>query len=152
MVTRSLGAASGVWDQPEVSVALSGMSTMDHVTENLQTASESQVGLLTPEDREIIAEVRQTYASLEPIPCTACEYCLPCPEGVEIPRIFKIFNEAVAYDAWGNARWQYNNQLKADQRADKCVECGECEAVCPQNIPIIEWLATAHDKLAEPAK
>lgn len=145
-------ALQWVWDQPEVSVALSGMSNMEHVTENLQTAKESQVGLLTTEDHEIIAEVRQTYASLEPIPCTACEYCLPCPEGVEIPRIFKIYNEAEAYDAWGNARWEYNHQLKAEQRADNCIECGECEAVCPQNIRIIEWLATAHDKLAEPAK
>jgi predicted aldo/keto reductase-like oxidoreductase len=141
-----------VWDQPEVSVVLSGMSEMSHVTENLQTARESQVGLLPPEDHAIIAEVRETYASLEPIPCTACEYCLPCPYGVEIPRVFKIYNEAVAYDAWDQARWRYNNQVKADQRADNCVACGECEAACPQNIRIIDWLATAHEKLAEPAK
>ena len=145
-------ALQWVWDQPEVSVALSGMSEMAHVTENLQTGSESQVGLLTPKDHAIIAEVRKAYASLEPIPCTACEYCLPCPVGVEIPRVFKIYNEAVAYDAWDHARWTYNNQLKEDQRANNCIECGECEAVCPQNIRIIDWLATAHEKLAEPAK
>jgi predicted aldo/keto reductase-like oxidoreductase len=143
-------ALQWVWDQPDVSLALSGMSEMAHVTENLQTARESQVGLLTPEDHAIIAEVRETYASLEPIPCTACEYCLPCPYGVEIPRVFKIYNEAVAYDAWDQARWRYNNQVKAEHRADNCVACGECEAACPQNIRIIDWLATAHEKLGEP--
>jgi len=143
-------ALNWVWDQPEVTMALSGMSAMEHVEENLALANESAVGKLTPADRALVAEVRSAYASLEPIPCTQCEYCLPCPSGVAIPRIFDAYNEAAAFDTWGHARWAYNNPIKPEQRADNCIECGDCEAVCPQNIRIIEWLATVHEKLAEP--
>ena len=131
-------------------MALSGMSAMEHVEENLALADESAVGKLTPADRALVAEARSAYASLEPIPCTQCEYCLPCPSGVAIPRIFDAYNEAAAFDTWGHARWAYNNPIKPEQRADNCTECGDCEAVCPQNIRIIEWLATVHEKLTEP--
>jgi predicted aldo/keto reductase-like oxidoreductase len=139
-----------VWDQPEASTALSGMSTMEQVEENLATASESKVGKLTDKDHVLIEEIREAFSSLAPIPCTQCEYCLPCPSGVAIPRIFSIYNDAATYDAWGHARWAYNNPLKPEARADNCIECGECEAVCPQNIRIIDWLAKAHEKLAQP--
>lgn len=140
-----------LWDQPEVTTVLSGMSTMAHVEENLEIAEESRVGKLTGAERALVDQAREAYEALAPIPCTQCEYCLPCPFGVAIPRIFGAYNDAVAYDAWDHARWVYNNPIKPEQRADNCTECGECEAVCPQNIKIIEWLATVHDKLAEPA-
>jgi len=141
-----------LFDQPEVSMSLSGMSEMSHVEENLEIASESAIGKLTEADHERIEEAREVYFSLAPIPCTQCEYCLPCPSGVAIPRIFDMYNDAVAYDAWGHARWAYNNPLKPEARADNCIECGDCEEACPQNIKIIDWLATAHQKLAEPVE
>jgi hypothetical protein len=141
-----------LWDQPEVSTALSGMSTMQQVEENLETASASAVGKLSDKDHELIAEVQKAYDSLAPIPCTQCEYCLPCPNGVAIPRIFEIYNEGVMYEEFGGARWAYNNQVSAAARADNCIECGDCEAACPQNIEIIDWLAKAHEILSEPAK
>jgi uncharacterized protein len=144
-------ALNWLWDQPEVSTALSGMSVMEHVEENLVLAAEATIGKLTDADQALIAEAREKYASLAPIPCTQCEYCLPCPSGVAIPSIFEAYNEAVAFDAWGHGRWVYNNMIKPEARADNCIECGECEAICPQNIQIIEWLATAHEKLAKPA-
>jgi len=150
--TPAAWAFNWVWDQPEVSTALSGMSTMKQVEENLQTASESAVGKLTAKDHELIQEVRKVYDSLAPIPCTQCEYCLPCPNGVSIPRIFEIYNEAIMYDEFGGARWAYNNQVNPEARADQCIECGECEEACPQQIEIIDWLAKAHEKLAEPVK
>ncbi|MFW5713901.1 MAG: aldo/keto reductase [Brevefilum sp.] len=150
--TPAAWAFHWLWDQPEVSVAISGMNKMSDVEENLALADEAEVGKLTDEDRELVSEARQAYASLAPIPCTQCEYCLPCPSGVKIPTIFEMYNDAVAYDAWGHARWAYNNPLKPEARADNCIECGECEEACPQNIRIIEWLATAHEKLAEPAQ
>ncbi len=128
------------------------MNTMSDVEENLATASEATVGSLTEGDQEIIEEAHKVYDSLAPIPCTQCEYCLPCPSGVAIPRIFDFYNDAVAYDAWGHSRWAYGNLLTADERADNCVECGECEVVCPQNIKIIDWLATAHERLGEAVK
>jgi uncharacterized protein len=150
--TPAAWAFNWLWDQPEVSVAISGMNTMSDVEENLALADEAEVGKLTEKDQELIREARKAYESLAPIPCTQCEYCLPCPSGVKIPTIFEMYNDAVAYDAWGHARWAYNNPLEPEARADNCIECGECEEACPQNIRIIEWLATAHEKLAEPAK
>lgn len=144
-------ALNWVWDHADVSTALSGMSEMAHVDENVQIASESGVGKLTEADQALFDEIRKAYDSLAPIPCTECEYCLPCPNGVAIPRIFSIYNEAVAYDSWGHAHWAYKNQITPEARADNCIECGECEEVCPQNIKIIEWLATAHERMIEPA-
>jgi len=138
-------ALQWVWDQPEVSTALSGMSTMAQVEQNLVTASASGVGKLTEKDHALFEEARKAYAGLAPIPCTQCEYCLPCPNGVAIPRIFGLYNDAAAYDAWGHARWAYNEQMKPEEQADNCIECGECEAVCPQHIEIIDWLAKAHE-------
>jgi hypothetical protein len=143
-------ALNWVWDQPEVTMLLSGMSAMEHVDENLALAAEAKVGKLTKEDQALVAQVRDIYASLQPIPCTQCEYCLPCPSGVAIPRVFSIYNEAVAFDAWDSGQRAYNLFTKSEERADNCIECGECEAVCPQNIKIIEWLATAHKKLIMP--
>ena len=145
--TPAAWAFNWLWDQPEVSTTLSGMHTIADVEENLRLASEAAVGKLTEEDRRFVAEARKAYASLAPIPCTACEYCLPCPSGVSIPQIFEIYNEAVSFDAWENGRWSYNNQIKPEAWADQCIECGECEAVCPQNIEIIDWLAKAHEAL-----
>ena len=149
--TPAAWALHWVWDQPEVSTLLSGMHAMSDVEENVTSASESVVGMLTERDHEIIKEAQQVYQSLAPIPCTQCEYCLPCPSGVAIPRIFDLYNDAVAYDAWGHSRWAYNNMVDAAERADNCIECGECEVVCPQSIKIIDWLATAHERFGEPA-
>ncbi len=116
------------------------------------TASESEVGKLTEEDQHLIAEVQQAYEGLAPIPCTQCEYCLPCPSGVAIPRVFSIYNDSATYDSWSSGKWAYKFQMKPESRADNCIECGECEAVCPQNIEIIDWLAIAHEKLTDGVK
>ena len=124
------------------------MSTLEQVEENLLTASASGIGKLTDEDQDIVEGVCRAYASMEPIPCTACEYCLPCPSGVAIPRNFEVYNEAAIYDAWKHGRWAYENTIDEDARADQCVECGQCETVCPQNIEIIDWLARVHETLA----
>jgi predicted aldo/keto reductase-like oxidoreductase len=147
--TPAAWALQWLWDQPEVSVVLSGMSALEQVKENIETASTSSTGKLRVKDLALIEEVRQAYDALAPIPCTKCEYCLPCPNGVAIPRIFEIYNEGVMYDEFAGARWTYHNQVKPEARADNCIECGECEAACPQSIQIIDWLAKAHEKLTE---
>lgn len=148
--TPAAWAFHWVWNQPEVSTVLSGMSTLQQVEENLETASASGVGCLTAQDLALVEEVRAAYEGLAPIPCTQCEYCLPCPNGVSIPKIFAIYNEATMYEEFGDARWAYANQIPAAARADNCIECGECEAACPQNIEIIDWLAKSHEILTEP--
>ncbi len=141
-------ALQWVWNHPEVSLALSGMSAMEHVVENVESADRSGPGTLTPEELELIARVRDTYRELAPIDCTNCEYCLPCPNGVNIPRVFAIFNEAIMYNELRSARNAYN-WLKEEARADVCEQCGQCLELCPQGIPITEWLEKAHDLLSE---
>ncbi len=140
-----------LWNQPEVSVVLSGMSKMQHVTENVASADRSGVGTLTDEDLGLIERVRATYEELAPIPCTGCGYCVPCPSGVDIPRLFRIYNEAMMYDDLEGARRAYNTWVKEEQRANMCVECGTCQEKCPQGLEIIEWLQQVHEELSATA-
>jgi predicted aldo/keto reductase-like oxidoreductase len=138
-----------VWSQPEISVALSGMSTMPQVVENVKIASESRPGFLSPADLKVIAKIKATYKSMCPIPCTYCRYCQPCPNNVDIPHIFELYNDAVMYDDMRGGRFFYSGSfgMPPDQRADKCTECGECLEKCPQKIDIPEWLKKVHDAL-----
>jgi hypothetical protein len=141
-------ALQWLWNQPEVSVVLSGMSTMEHVVENVASADRAAVDSLTPEELALVERVQDAYENLQPVACTGCEYCLPCPSDVNIPRILAIYNKAVMYDDPRRGRFGYR-QLKEEQRADQCVECGECEEVCPQGLCITEWLKEAHALLCE---
>jgi predicted aldo/keto reductase-like oxidoreductase len=143
-------ALQWVWNHPEVSVVLSGMSAMEQVVENVASADQSGPGTLTPEELGLIARVRDKYRELSPIPCTQCEYCLPCPSGVNIPRILEIYNEAIMYNEYRSARMLYS-WLKEEERANLCETCGQCEELCPQGIPIAEWLEKAHRVLGEGA-
>ena len=142
--TMAEWALQWLWNQPEISVVLSGMSAMEQVEQNLQFASRSGIGSLNADDLATISRVQQAWSGLAPVPCTSCEYCMPCPNGVQIPRIFKLYNESVMYDRQGRGRDAYRTDLKEDQKADMCVECGQCESLCPQNIPIIQRLKEAH--------
>jgi hypothetical protein len=138
-----------VWNQPEISVALSGMSAMEHVVENVTIADRSRSGILTANDLELIGQVREAYLNLAPVPCTDCGYCMPCPNNVEIPSIFRIYNDLMIYDAPRMAWFRYQGPggLKEEQRADQCLECLDCVEVCPQAIPIPEWLKKIHTVL-----
>ncbi len=144
-------ALQWLWNQPEVSLVLSGMTAMEHVKENLASAGRSGVGILSEEELELVARVRDAYRELSPIPCTDCRYCQPCPSGVAIPNVFENYNSAIMYGAFAFYRVAYNQYMDAEQRADNCVECGECEAACPQQIEIINWLKKAHAFLTETA-
>lgn len=139
-------ALQWVWNHPEVSLLLSGMSTMEQVRENIASAERSGPGTLSVEELALIARVRDMYRRLAPIPCTGCEYCQPCPSGVKIPRIFEIYNEAIMYGTPEQARMFYG-WLKEEERADRCAACGECEDKCPQDIAITEWLDRVHQAL-----
>jgi hypothetical protein len=135
-----------VWNQSEISVALSGMSTMQQVVENVASADRSGPRTLTADELAVIDRVREAYSGSSPIPCTSCGYCQPCPSGVDIPTIFQIYNESIIYDdpRRGRGRYRGPDGLKEEQRADQCIECEECLEACPQKIPIPEWLKKAH--------
>lgn len=135
-----------VWNHPEVSVALSGMSAMDQVVENVASASEAEPNQLSECELQLISQVRDKYLELCPIPCTECRYCSPCPNGVLVHRNFGIYNWGAMYGNMEQAQAQYH-AMHEGQRASACVQCGVCEEVCPQRIPIIEWLDTVHEAL-----
>jgi predicted aldo/keto reductase-like oxidoreductase len=141
-------ALQWIWNQPEVSLLLSGMSTMEQVVENVASAGRSGPGTLTKEELELVAQVREAYLKLCAIPCTACEYCLPCPSGVNIPEIFGIYNDMLMYGDEARARMFYS-WLDENQRANLCIECGECLEKCPQQIEIPDWLKKAHEVLCQ---
>jgi predicted aldo/keto reductase-like oxidoreductase len=136
-------ALQWLWNQPEVSVALSGMSTMQQVEENLASAERSAAEPLSADELALVGRVRDQYRALTPIPCTDCKYCQPCPNKVAIPRIFDLYNMAMIYNAPDRARRAYEHWVREEERANCCLECGECESKCPQGIQIIEWLEKA---------
>ncbi len=135
-------ALQWVWSIPEVSFVLSGMSTMRHVEEDLEYAARSRPGLLGAEELAVVARVRDLYRELSPIPCTACRYCMPCPQGVAIPDILTLYNDAHMYGDVSRQRFFYT-WLDEEERADRCTACGECEGACPQGIAVSGWMEKA---------
>lgn len=141
-------ALKWVWNQPEVTLLLSGMSTLEQVEENLSIASKAETNILSDEEKNVYKEIEAEYNRIMPIACTDCKYCLPCPYGVLIPNIFSLYNQGKAYDDMDGSKFVYNNYIAVDAHADKCVACGECEEKCPQNIEIIDWLSIAEKAFA----
>ena len=141
-------ALQWTWNQAQVSVVLSGMTTMQQVVENLDSAERSDAGMLSEEELSLVEKVREEYRRLTPVPCTQCRYCLPCPNGVEIVDILNYYSDAVIYDNSGAPGFLYRN-LPEEKQAHNCVECFECEEKCPQGIPISEYLKKAHELLGE---
>jgi hypothetical protein len=140
-------ALEWLWDRPEISVVLSGMTTMTQVEENLRTASNSRIGVFGESEQKLIAEVREKYLARTVIPCTKCSYCMPCPNGVDIPGNFELYNYAHLYENVADARIRYKLFAPEPQRASACIACGICEELCPQKIPISEWMPKVTDLL-----
>jgi predicted aldo/keto reductase-like oxidoreductase len=141
-------ALQWLWNKPQVSVVLSGMSTMEQVVQNVASANVSGVGTLNEQELTLIGRVRDKYDELCPIPCTQCRYCMPCPNGVDIPRNFAAFNMGVMYAAFAEARRRYQN-IPEDARASACIQCRQCEDLCPQSIEISAWMPVVHEVLGE---
>ena len=141
-------ALDWLWDQPQVSVVLSGMSTMNHVEENLSFACASSIGAFSPAEHALIAEVREKYRARIVIPCTRCGYCMPCPTGLDIPGNFEFFNYAHTFDDVPSAQFRYKAFLTEAQRSGSCINCGTCEPLCPQHIAISEWMPKVSALLA----
>lgn len=139
-----------VWNHSEVSIALSGMSTMNQLIENVRVAAEGRPNSLTQEELSLITKVKETYKTKFRVNCTGCAYCMPCETGVNIPGVFAAYNELFAFDDSEMSLMRYNIMLPPEQRASNCAECGECEEKCPQHIPIREELKKAHEMLYRP--
>ena len=136
-------------NMPEISVITSGMSNMQQLKENIAMFSQPDMvaGCLTPAEAQVIADARVTYNSIVTIPCTACNYCIPCPFGVQIPNIFGLYNDAHRFEHFDQPRRAYMFMKNAGGDASKCVGCGVCLEKCPQEIDIIEDLKVANAAL-----
>lgn len=141
-----------LWNQPEVTCVLSGMNSLDMIRENCRIASDARAGAFTPEDFALIARLRKELSGTVRVGCTGCGYCQPCPQGVDIPGIFRCFNE-IPVDGRGRARREYL-QTTAMRRPSTgvahCVGCGKCELHCPQGLAIREDLKRAARELETP--
>lgn len=142
-------ALQWVWNQPEISLALSGMSTFRQVEENIASAERSGIDILSDEELALIAQVREQYRKLSPLSCTGCRYCQPCPQGVKIAAIFELYMDAVMYNYKDRSITVYTDWIAPENRADRCLECGQCEERCPQGIQISSWLKKIHSFLTQ---
>jgi uncharacterized protein len=136
-----------IWNQREVNVVLSGMSTMEQVEENIQIAEEGKISSLAPEEKDLIQEVREVYQTRMHVGCTACGYCIPCPEGVDIPLNLNLLNDVHIYQNMEKPMGNYSFLTAKKQSATFCTECGECEDKCTQNIEIRKYLKETEETL-----
>jgi predicted aldo/keto reductase-like oxidoreductase len=132
-----------VWNHPEVSVALSGMSTMQQVTENVKTANCSVPPTLNQEELRFVGQLTRKYKKLGFVGCTNCRYCMPCDEGVNIPEITAFLNEYFIKQEGKEVKTNYHEHIKPENQASRCVKCGKCEQKCPQQLPIRNILGRA---------
>lgn len=130
-------ALQWLWNQKEISVVLSGMSTMEQVKENILSATFSAVNSLTLDEIDIIEEIAEKMRG--PVSCTRCAYCMPCPNGVNIPENFYLYNTAKLFDNFEDNQKRYH-EMEEDNRAVNCIKCAQCEELCPQNLPIMNLL------------
>lgn len=141
--TQAEWALLWVWNHPEVSIALSGMSTMQQVKENVETASHSDTGKLTREELSFIDQIAKEYKKTGFIGCTACKYCSPCPEGVNITEIISLYNEFYIRSMSDEVKAKYWEHITPESQAKRCVACGKCEELCPQQLPIRDIIKRA---------
>jgi predicted aldo/keto reductase-like oxidoreductase len=135
-----------LWNFKEISLVLSGMSNMEQVVENVETASDSKPDSLSAEENKAIEEVKKIFNERMIVNCTNCKYCMPCPAGVNIPEVFWAYNHASIFNDHEKAKFWLNNWLTEKQKASNCVKCGQCESKCPQNIEIMKHLEIAKEK------
>ena len=138
-----------VWNHTEVSTALSGMSSMAQLIENTRIAEDAKAGILSESELQVIAEVCEAYRGMLQIGCTGCAYCMPCPNGVNIPLNFSLYNDSFMFKDEDLNLMLYNHMLTPEQRGSNCAECGECEQHCPQQIKIPKELKKVHARLAQ---
>ena len=134
-------------NHPEVAVVLSGCNEMEQVDENLRIFDTVEPGIMSAEELKLMDDVRAAYLSRTKIGCTDCRYCMPCPNGVNIPGTFAVWNKTSLYNTNPKEDGKLKEILSANAGADRCIGCGACEAQCPQHLNIIKSLQNAWQDL-----
>ena len=127
----------------EIATVLSGCNEMEQVEDNLRIFDTVEVGCMDEAELKLMDDVRAAYKSRTKIGCTGCRYCMPCPNGVSIPEVFRLWNESSLYGTDPKSGWDYKRLVDNGATPENCIECGACEAACPQYLPIIESLKDA---------
>ncbi|MBN2529374.1 MAG: aldo/keto reductase [Deltaproteobacteria bacterium] len=138
---------SWIWNHPAVATVLSGMASNAQVEENCRIANDATPGHLTAEEEQFISSVHSVFSKRAVIPCTRCNYCKPCPEGIDIGWLLELYNDAEMFDNLTAPRFAYNNFVPQNHRADACTACGACEDICPQKIAVSKWMPKVHSVL-----
>ncbi len=141
-----------LWNQPEVTVVLSGMNSKEMILENVKTASETKIGEFGEEDYEMLSRVVKEINQKMKIGCTGCGYCIPCPKGVDIPGCFSAYNRRYVDGKFQGLREHFMGTAlrKNSTAASNCIGCGKCEQHCPQGIPIRQELKKVQKELEGP--
>jgi len=139
-----------VWNHPEVTVVLSGMSDEAQASENIRIAGEVTPGSLTDQELAVFEQVKAEMLAKTKIPCTACGYCMPCPFGVDIPGCFSCYNDKYLMGD-KSVRFRYMQTMGVmsvkPANASQCTQCGKCESHCPQKIAIRDQLKTVSHEM-----
>lgn len=141
------------WERQEVVTVLSGMNGEQQVAENCESAAGSHPNSMPKKQMAVIQQAKDWFKSRIIVPCTRCSYCMPCPQGVEIPRIFAELNGASMTGRFEDGKEKapsasYQKMIEEGKGADRCVGCGACSAMCPQHIDIPEEIKKAHSRLS----
>ena len=136
-------------DFPQITGILSGMSTMEQLKANLSMFNQPDMtaNCLSDAEKKVISDARKAYESIITIPCTACNYCIPCPFGVQIPTLLGLYNDAHRFGHWDQPRRGYLFAKNANGAVNQCVSCGVCNEKCPQEIDIVKQLHVVQDAL-----
>ena len=141
-----------LWNQKEVTCVLSGMNSMEMVQDNIQTASDAQIGQMGQEEEEMLARVVKAINAGMKVGCTGCGYCMPCPKGVDIPGMFAAYNRRYSEGKFAGLKEHFmcSAARKDSTAAYNCIGCGKCESHCPQGIQIRQQLKAAGKELEGP--
>ena len=129
-----------VWNEPGVSLLLSGMTAMSHVVDNLAAAEKGLPESLSEDELAVYERAAVALRANIKADCTQCRYCMPCPNGVDIPDVLAALNNAAM---WGDANPWLTGYLRVGGKASSCTECGECLDMCPQGLPIPDLMKDA---------
>lgn len=150
LTTPAAWGLSWVWDHPEVTMVLSGMTAPEMVDENARIATAALPGALSAAQHEAVARVLQVFERSSRVPCTGCNYCMPCPRGINIPGSFAAYNASFAH-SWFTGVSQYFTasavRTGSPKLASNCVRCGACLSNCPQHIEIPDRLLDVQRRL-----